>query len=629
MDKKSEKLSRAVGELSDDIIERADSERQRLLNKSKLARRRILIGFGSAAACFVLALGVFAAAESSRGAIKSTDPGQPLGTQPPPASVTTATTTEGISTTSPDGTLNDVITSGSFHTGTINSQTNPASDDTEPPHTTTTVTEPTAAAPATTTVTENPTGMCSGVPTAPTTSATKESTKTTKTTKTEKTTTPTTTIKHRDDIEISAEPLCNVVYPETVEKPDYDLYIGEEYDPAVYEAYREKVQEYNRSINKKRELSKDIREYYDFYRTSAREILGSAGDGNMVYSPLAVYEALSMLAEITDGSTRDEVLEVLGAPDIETLRDRAQTLFVTNYTVDKKGNVIPATSLWVNSDYPYKKETVDSIAFNYFAESYLFDGYDSSSTARLQDWLNEKTKGLLRESVGDVQLTPDTILCMCTTLYYNGKWVSEFNEPHTMEMTFHSPNGDIQTDFMYDRSDSSLCIGSNFTAVVHSFENNNGSMYFILPNKDSTVDDVLASDEYLKYVFSDQLGYECEYCHAIVHERIPKFDINSDTFLNSALKNLGISEAFDGSGDFSNLISDDYPVNIDAIRHAARVKIDEEGCEAAAYVVMPATGGALYTPPPEEVYFIADRPFIIVIKSDTNQPLFMGVVNNP
>lgn len=621
MDKKSEKLIRAIGELSDDIIEKADSERQRLLSKRKLAIRRMAIGFGSAAACFVLAVGVFAAVSRLRGAIDITDPSQP-GTMPPPAAVTTITSAEGINTTSPDGTINDVITSGSFHTGTINSNTvtSPTGKDSEPPHTTT-VTEPSAPSP--TTVTEKTTGIC-GLPTATTTKAT------TKTTKPEKTTTPTTTIKHRDDIEINAEPLCNVVYPETVENPDYDDYMSDGYDPDIYEAYREKVQEYNNSIREKRELAKDISEYYDFYRTSAREILGSAGDDNIVYSPLAVYEALSMLAEITDGSTRNEVLEVLGAPDIETLRERAQTLFVTNYTVDKKGNVLPAASLWVNADYPYKKETIDSLAFNYFAESYLFDGDDPSSTARLQDWLNEKTKGLLKEAVSGVQLTPAAILSMCTTLYYNGKWASEFYERMTEEMTFHSPDGDIQTDFMYNISGGSIVVGSNFTAVAHGFENKNGSMYFILPNEDVTVDDVLASDEYLDYVFGGQLGYEFEYYGNIVHKRIPKFDINSDVFLNEALENLGISEAFDGSGNFSTLISDNYSVFISEVQHAARIKIDEEGCEAAAFVVEIPVGASPDTsPPPEEVYFTADRPFIIVIKSNTNQPLFMGVVNNP
>lgn len=618
MDKKSEKLSCAISELSDDIIEKADSERQRLINKRKLAIRRMAIGFGSAAACFVLAVGAFAAVGRLRGTIDITDPSQP-GTMPPPAAVTTITSAEGINTTSPDGTINDVVTSGSFHTGTINSNTvtSPTGEDIEPPHTTT-VTEPSAPSP--TTVTEKTTGIC-GLPTAPTTKATA------KTTKPEKTTTPTTTIKHRDDIEINAEPLCNVVYPEEPEYPNMDDYESE-YDDFFYNSeYVEKLDEYYDIVRERKKLAKDLSEYYDFYMTSAEEILGSANGDNMVYSPLALYEALSMIAEITDGSTREEVLKVLGSPDIKTQRDRAQNLFVTSYSEALSEMVLPAASLWVNADYPYKNETIDSLAFNYFAESYLFNGYDSSSTERLQEWLNEKTKGLLKEAVDDIELTPDTILSLCTTLYFNGRWSNGFNKNRTEEMTFHSPGGDILTDFMYKQEENGyLYFGSNYTAVKNHFKDS-GAMSIILPNEGVTVDEILASNEYLDFAFSNNPWNEgFSYYKAIVHQRIPKFDISSDISLNQALQNLGIKKVFDGSGDFSCLISEDVPVCIDRVQHAARIKVDEEGCEAAAFVVSLAVGAA--PPPPEEVYFTADRPFIIVINTGSHL-LFMGVVNNP
>ncbi len=624
MDKKSEKISGALGELSEDIIEKADSERQRLISKRKLARRRIIIGFGSAAACFVLAVGVFAAVGRNRGTINSTDPEQPCEAAPPSAAVTTVTTDANLCTTSPDGTLNDVITSGSFHTGTINSRTatSTISKENEPINTTTVVEPNPSTAPPTTTATEKTSEICS-VPTVPTTKAT------TKTTKPEKTASPTTARKPpHNDIEINAEPLCYVEYPEEPEYPDMNDY--RDADGNLDFSYYDKVEEYRQSLKERRELAKDISEYSDFYSISAREILSSADGKNMVYSPLAVYEALSMLAEITDGSTREEVLEVLGSPDIETLRERAQALYVTNYSEDEKGSTLPAASLWINADYPYKKETVDSLAFNYFAESYLFDGYDNSSTARLQDWLNEKTRGLLENAVDEVMLTPGTILNMCTALYFNGKWTYEyeFNKDKTEEMTFHSPNGDILTDFMYNKTGGSIIEGSNFTAVIDRFEKNS-CMYFILPNEGETVDDILSSDEYLDFVFGLDLGYEFDYSGTIVHQRIPKFDIQSDVFLNEALENLGISEAFAGDGNFSNLISEDYQASIGKVQHAARIKIDEEGCEAAAFVVEPAVGEGPDEPPPEEVYFTADRPFIIVIKSNSNQPLFMGVVNNP
>ncbi len=624
MDKKSEKISGALSKLSEDIIEKADSERQRLLSKRKLARSRIIIGFGSAAACFVLAVGVFAAVGRNRGAINSTDPEQPCEATPPSAAVTTVLTDENLCTTSPDGTLNDVITSGSFHTGTINSQTtaNPASEGSEPPHTTTVVEPNPSTTPPTTTATEKTSEICS-VPTAPATKAT------TKTAKSEKTTTPTTTIKHRDDVEINAEPLCYVEYPKWAEYPNIEDFENLDVDGYFFynPEYDKKLNEYNAGVCERRKLAKNINEYSNFYKTSAREILGSADGENMVYSPLALYEALSMLAEITDGSTRDEVLEVLDSPDIETQRDRAQTLFVSNYSEATGCMVLPAASLWINVDYPYNKEAVDSLAFNYFAESYLFDGYDESSTARIQNWINEKTRGLLKEAVEGVELTPDSILNICTTLYFNGRWSDWFYKDYTEEMTFHSPSGDITTDFMYKQESGSLFLGSNFTAVINSFENDGGLMYFILPNEGETVDDVLSSDEYLDFVFIRNPRQDFDYYDAIVHQRIPKFDISSDVSLNQALKNLGIEKVFTGNGDFSNLISEKYPVSVDKVQHAARIKIDEEGCEAAAYVDLGLVGEA--PPPPEEVYFTADRPFIIVIKTDTNQPLFMGVVNNP
>lgn len=621
MDKKSEKISGALSELSDDIIEKADSERQKLINKRKLAIKRTMIGFGSAAACFVLVVGAFAAVSKAKGAINSTDPKQPIDIAPPPTAVTTVTTDDHFCTTSPGGTLNDYITSGSFHTGTINGRTtaSPASEDSEPPHTTTVVEPTPSTAPPTTTATEKTSEICS-VPTAPTTKAT------TKTTKPDKTTTPTTTISHRDDIEINAEPLCYVEYPEPVERPDINDYVNPDNSLPPDSEYYTKLDEYYNSAANRRNLAKDISEYSDFYKISAREILGAADGKNIVYSPLALYEALSMTAEITGGSTREEVLEVLGSEDILSQREKAQALFVSNCTQEEVKTVLPAASLWINADYPYNDKTIDSIALNYFAESYLFDGYSPDSTVRIQNWLNEKTKGLLRDSVESVQLTPETILNICTTLYFNGKWTDKFYKAKTEEMTFHSPDGDILTDFMYKLEESGyLLSGSNFTSVISGFENG-GMMYFILPDEDATVDDILASDEYFDFIL-DPYGDSFSSIRARVHQRIPKFDISSDLKLDKALKKLGINEAFSGDGDFSNLITSNYSVYIGDVQHAARIKIDEEGCEAAAFVSMPAAGAA--PPPPEEVYFTADRPFIIAIKSDTGQPLFMGVVNNP
>ena len=49
-----------------------------------------------------------------------------------------------------------------------------------------------------------------------------------------------------------------------------------------------------------------------FFEKSTRQILSGHGGENQIYSPLNLYMALSMVAEITDGSTRGQILDLLG-----------------------------------------------------------------------------------------------------------------------------------------------------------------------------------------------------------------------------------------------------------------------------------------------------------------------------
>ena len=70
------------------------------------------------------------------------------------------------------------------------------------------------------------------------------------------------------------------------------------------------------------------------------------------------------------------------------------------------------------------------------------------------------------------------------------------------------------------------------------------------------------------------------------------------------------------------------PMCIDEIRHKAKIKVDEEGTEAAAvtYIGMRLTSVA-----PEHIetfYFKADRPFLYFISEvSTGEILFAGVKN--
>ena len=55
-----------------------------------------------------------------------------------------------------------------------------------------------------------------------------------------------------------------------------------------------------------------------FLATTIPQLLAGHVGENRMYSPLSLYMSLAMLAEITDGESREQVLDLLGAPDLET-----------------------------------------------------------------------------------------------------------------------------------------------------------------------------------------------------------------------------------------------------------------------------------------------------------------------
>ena len=64
----------------------------------------------------------------------------------------------------------------------------------------------------------------------------------------------------------------------------------------------------------------------EYLHATATALLGDAGTENLVYSPLNIYMALAMLAEITDGESRAQILSLLGETDVKTLRENANAL---------------------------------------------------------------------------------------------------------------------------------------------------------------------------------------------------------------------------------------------------------------------------------------------------------------
>ncbi len=362
-----------------------------------------------------------------------------------------------------------------------------------------------------------------------------------------------------------------------------------------------------------------------FFKTTITEFLSGHGENNAVYSPLNVYFALVMLAEITDGNSRQQILDLLGSDSIEALRTQAYSIWNANYMDEGTVKSILASSIWLDEAFSFKEDTLNILKEYYYASSFKGDLGTEDSNFALRSWINEQTGGLA-DRLSDIELDPSTVMAIVTTIYFSARWSSEFNNKKNTNETFHSPVGDIECDFMNEKESGYYYWGKKFGAVEKELKNS-GSMWFILPDKGVSIDSLLSDGEMLSFVLSSKSEWRNRSKSVDINLSVPKFEVQSDMDLIEGLKNLGITDCFDPNvvDDYSPIT--DTEIYLNKAQHGAGVKIDEEGIIASAFTILGFKYGGGFEE--ETIDFVLDRPFIFVITGNDGLPLFVGVVNQP
>lgn len=414
-------------------------------------------------------------------------------------------------------------------------------------------------------------------------------------------------------------------YPEMAPYPDETKYYGitgSFDDRGFSKAYDAWLQD-RRSRQQQEGYQEGLHVF--FKRSSAQLLSGTEGE-NRVYSPLNVYMALGMLAELTDGNSRQQLLDVIGADDMETLRKQAAAVWNANYCADSAVNSLLASSVWLADDMSYRRETLELLADNYYASSFRGTMGSEEYNRAFQEWLNEQTGELLKEQVSGMKFDSDTVLALATAVLFQAKWQHEFPKGKTERGIFHAAGVDESCDFMHQSDTQTYYWGEKFTSVYKGLRQS-GGMWFVLPDEGVSLEELLADEEAMDFLFpadADREGWE-KSKYMVVNLSVPKFDVTSQIDLSSGLQALGITDVFDASAaDFSPMADDAEGVYVSAAEHDVRVMIDEEGCTAAAYTVIAEAGAGM--PPEEEVDFVLDRPFLFMISGSDGLPLFVGSV---
>lgn len=360
-----------------------------------------------------------------------------------------------------------------------------------------------------------------------------------------------------------------------------------------------------------------------YLRTAIPAFLADAGEENAACSPLNIYMALAMLAEVTGGESRAQLETLLGG-ETEQLRDWASALWQANYRSGEGSQLLLGSSIWLDEGMKFNQRTLNLLADRYYAAAYQgkMGSEDFSQTYR--DWMNAHTGGLLKDQISHMKLEAELAMNLSATVYFTGAWSSAFNKNLTVPQTFYAPTGEQEVQMMKKTRECNYYWGNHFTSVGLPMDV--GNLWFLLPDEGVTPADLLAEEETMDFLLDR--GHWEDYRHLKVHLSVPRFDITTQTGLIEDLRALGVTDVFtQGLADFSP-ITDAPGLYTSEVLHGVRVKVDEEKVEAAAYTSVCAPTAAL-PQELEEIDFTLDRPFLFVIAGEDGLPLFTGIVNQP
>lgn len=360
---------------------------------------------------------------------------------------------------------------------------------------------------------------------------------------------------------------------------------------------------------------------FDLYRE-----LSSSGD-NLVLSPHSIITAFAMAYAGARGTTERQMANVLhfNYPQagfhslIKELNDVLESRGATAGPDAFQLSI--ASAAWGRDDVTYLPSYVDTLSADYGAPLQMLDfsGDPEGSRLAINQWVSDRTHGLVQDLFPAGSITPVTYLALANTIFFHASWLHQFDPAYTGNLAFTRLDGStVSVPVMSGEDYFPYYSGQGYQAVALRYKGEEVSMLLILPDA-GTFGDFEASFSAAEV---DSIVSSLRARDVIV--RLPRFSFESTFGLSETLSAMGMPSAFKPGANFSGMDGTDDGVPwISFAGHRVFISVDEYGTLAAAGTGL---GFSLGMPP----VFDAVRPFLFVIRDDaTGTILFLGRVLDP
>ncbi len=358
------------------------------------------------------------------------------------------------------------------------------------------------------------------------------------------------------------------------------------------------------------------------------KMLGDEEAGKSIaYSPVSLHLAFGMVYAGAENKTADEISQIIGF-------DRDMPLFykyfgdyhnyLKNMSNDTALDFNLANRVFLERNFEILNQYRQNVAkyFDGAFEQMDFVKKPRESEKYINDWVEEMTKSRIKDLLPQGTIDPITRMILVNAIYIKSEWKFPFEENRTTEKDFYFfDSASTKRDFMSQKRDGVKYTEINSKQVIElEYTSPELSLLIILPSESTSeniTNSVPSTEEYYEIISSMR--------HREVLMEIPKFKTESTFSLKETLMKAGMESPFIDA-DFSG-ITGGRDLEISQVIQKVFFEIDEKGSEAAAAtaIVMRLTSAGPDMRPPDYVRFIADRPFIYILKENTyHTPLFIG-----
>lgn len=333
---------------------------------------------------------------------------------------------------------------------------------------------------------------------------------------------------------------------------------------------------------------------------------------NNCYSPVSFYVTLAMLASGTSDTVQEEILSTLQSDDSALLYEDMKLLIEQ---LQKNSYMNMTQSIWLQEDRQPADEWQNTLEKQFLASIHDVNFRKKGTSKDIEKWISKETKDLIHPTL---EIKPDTILLLLNTIFLETKWQTPFPTKQTYDETFYLEDTSTkQVPFMHHEIESTPYFNHPTYSAIRLPLSDGSYLYFFLPNEPYQLDDLLQED-WLADIQNE------EYVTRKVKLSIPKFQYDSNIDLIQACKDMGVQQVF-----YDPIMKLDPPASLLVYQaeQNAHIELDEKGVKAAAetHIAMEDTAMRIE----EQLRITFNRPFLYVLTTIDQIPLFMGTVMNP